>query len=40
MLLLFEKSIGGGMCNAIYNYEEANKKLMKIMIRIYIFIVS
>ena len=29
MLLLFEKSMGGGRCNAIYNYPEANNKLMK-----------
>ena len=29
MLLLFEKSIRGGKCNAIYNYAEANNKYMK-----------
>ena len=28
MLLLFEKSMGGGRCNAIYNYPEANNYLM------------
>ena len=29
MLLLFEKRIRGGKCNAIYNYAEANNKYMK-----------
>ena len=29
MLLLFEKGIRGGMCNAIHNYAKANNKYMK-----------
>ena len=29
MLLLFEKGIRGGMCNAIYKYAKANNKYMK-----------
>ena len=29
MLLLFEKGIRGGTCNAIYNYADANNKYMK-----------
>ena len=29
MLLLFKKSIGGGICHSIYQYAKANDKCMK-----------
>ena len=29
MLLLFEKSIRGGMCNVVQRYAKANNKYMK-----------
>ena len=34
IILMVEKCIRGGICHSIYRYAKANKKYMKIMIKI------
>ena len=34
MLMMTEKGIRGGMCNAVYRHAKANNKYMKIIIKI------